>query len=191
MAAGLVLLAAAGSNPVAAQIAPTSPAMATVTVPPASAEPPPPPPLDSADMEVEEEEPGEAESLAEPEPAQEPAPQPAPPADYRADLFGEAHPETGADLPAAPLPPARADEPAPPAPMPAQAVTLPSASGLLDSASVQRAIDRLVALHFLASPADGQNPDTLVQAIKDFQTSIGISPTGTMDRDTVGRLTLP
>lgn len=164
--------------------------MAGVTVPLALPEPPPLPP-----------------ETAEPEPAELAAPAKPPPEDYRADLYDEAkpkaeeeadvwsEPESEADIPA-PLPQPNqaskpASEPSAPGPRPVQPVTLPSGSGLLDSATAQRAIDRLVALHFLASPADAQNPDTLVQAIKDFQASIGISPSGTMDRDTVGRLTLP
>jgi len=68
---------------------------------------------------------------------------------------------------------------------------LPSGSGLLDSATVQRMIERLVALHFLGNAESGENPDTLVQAIKDFQQSAGIGATGTLDRDTIGRLTTP
>ena len=195
-AAGILWLGVATSGQAAAQIAATSPAMATVTVPPASEEPPPPPPLESADAETVE---AEAEEAASDELAWPPEPGPVAPADYRADLFAEPQPETETDLPATPQPPTGvsnpanelASEPSAPGPRPAQTVTLPAGSGLLDSATAQRAIDRLVALHFLASPADAQNPDLLVQAIKDFQASIGISPSGTMDRDTVGRLTLP
>ena len=66
---------------------------------------------------------------------------------------------------------------------------LPAASGALDSATVKRIVDRLVALHFLASAADADNPEALDQAIRSFQTNIGISASGTLDRDTVGRLT--
>ena len=66
---------------------------------------------------------------------------------------------------------------------------LPAASGALDSATVKRIIDRLVALHFLASAGDADTPEALDQAIRSFQTNIGISASGTLDRDTVGRLT--
>ena len=71
------------------------------------------------------------------------------------------------------------------------AAALPAGSGALDSATVQRIVERLVALHFLASASDAQSADTLAQAIRDFQTSTGISPSGTLDRDTIGRLTTP
>lgn len=71
------------------------------------------------------------------------------------------------------------------------AAALPAGSGTLDSATVQRIIERLIALHFLASVSDAQSQDVVTQAIKDFQSSAGISPTGTLDRDTIGRLTTP
>jgi hypothetical protein len=71
------------------------------------------------------------------------------------------------------------------------AAALPSGSGVLDSATVQRIVDRLVAMHFLYAAADAQDADALTQAIRDFQESAGISPTGTLDRDTIGRLTTP
>ncbi len=172
-------------SPAAAQIAATSPAMAAVTVPPVSEEPPPPPPapLESADAEYDEAGSDELEWPADLGPAA--------PANYRADLFAEAQPELETDLPAPLQLPAGTTGPAASPPRTAAPVTLPAGSGLLDSATAQRAIDRLVALHFLASPADAQNPEALGKAIRDFQASIGISPSGTMDRDTVGRLTLP
>ena len=72
---------------------------------------------------------------------------------------------------------------------PAVTAALPPGSGVLDSATVQRIVDRLLALHFLASAADAQDAEALAQAIRDFQSSIGISASGTLDRDTVGRLT--
>lgn len=76
--------------------------------------------------------------------------------------------------------------------MPAPAAAaLPAGSGVLDSATVQRIVERLVGLHFLANPADAQDPETLIDAIRAFQLSVGISPSGTFDRDTVGRLTTP
>ncbi|KUR70313.1 hypothetical protein AQZ52_15815 [Novosphingobium fuchskuhlense] len=71
------------------------------------------------------------------------------------------------------------------------ATALPAGSGVLDSATVQRIVDRLVSLHFLANAADAQDPDLLTQAIREFQANAGISPSGTLDRDTVGRLTTP
>lgn len=80
---------------------------------------------------------------------------------------------------------------APPQQVQPLAAALPAGSGVLDSATIQRIVDRLVALHFLSGVADAQNPEAVAQAIKDFQTSAGISPTGTLDRDTVGRLTTP
>ena len=76
----------------------------------------------------------------------------------------------------------------PPSPLP-ELSALPAASGALDSATVKRIVDRLVALHFLASVADAENPEALDLAIRSFQTNIGISASGTLDRDTVGRLT--
>ena len=85
----------------------------------------------------------------------------------------------------APQAPAASAPPIPPA------AALPAGSGVLDSATVQRIVDRLVSLHILASAADAQDPDRLTAAIRDFQTSAGISPTGIFDRDTVGRLTSP
>jgi hypothetical protein len=94
----------------------------------------------------------------------------------------------------APLPldalPAPSPAPALPAPPPA-AAALPAGSGVLDSATIQRIVDRLVGLHFLANAADAQDPDLLTQAIREFQSNAGISPSGTLDRDTVGRLTTP
>jgi hypothetical protein len=80
--------------------------------------------------------------------------------------------------------------PALPAPPPA-AAALPAGSGLLDSATIQRIIDKLVGLHFLANAADAQDPDLLTQAIREFQSNAGMSPSGTLDRDTVGRLATP
>jgi hypothetical protein len=76
-------------------------------------------------------------------------------------------------------------------PAPQAAAALPAGSGTLDSATVQRIVDRLVALHFLSSAMDAQNPELIAQAIRDFQLSAGISPTATLDRDTIGRLTTP
>jgi Putative peptidoglycan binding domain len=74
---------------------------------------------------------------------------------------------------------------------PQVAAALPAGSGTLDSATVQRIVDRLVALHLLASAADAQNADAMVQAIKQFQTSSGITPSGALDRDTLGLLLTP
>ena len=71
------------------------------------------------------------------------------------------------------------------------AAALPAGSGVLDSATVQRIVDRLVAMHFLYAAADAQDSEVMAQAIRDFQESAGISPTGTLDRDTIGRLTTP
>lgn len=160
--------------------------MAAVTAPPASAEPLPPPPLDTSGPAADEPEPEEPAIAI---PAQPP------PANYRADLFDEPPPETQANRPA-PSPPADQTDTtggarSSSAPHIAPPATLPAGSGTLDSATTQRIIDRLVELHFLNSAADAQNPDAVVLAIRDFQASIGISPSGTMDRDTVGRLTLP
>jgi hypothetical protein len=98
-----------------------------------------------------------------------------------------------------PLLPGDSTIPPVPAPLPTTlaaappplAAALPAGSGVLDSATVQRIVDRLVQLHFLASAADAQDPDTLTEAIREFQINAGISPTGTLDRDTVGRLTTP
>ncbi|WP_298191355.1 peptidoglycan-binding domain-containing protein [Novosphingobium sp.] len=90
------------------------------------------------------------------------------------------------DLVPAPPPAPTASSSPPPA-----AAALPAGSGVLDSATVQRIVDRLVSLHFLANAADAQDPDLLTQAIREFQSNAGISPSGTLDRDTVGRLTTP
>jgi hypothetical protein len=88
----------------------------------------------------------------------------------------------------APLPTTLAAAPQAAAPL---AAALPAGSGVLDSATVQRIVDRLVQLHFLASAADAQDPDALTEAIREFQVNAGISPSGTLDRDTIGRLTTP
>ena len=96
--------------------------------------------------------------------------------------------------PADAIPPAdKAEVPgaAPPPDAPPAAAALPAGAGVLDSATVQRIIDRLVSLNFLANAAEAQDPDRLTAAIRDFQSSAGISPSGTFDRDTVGRLTTP
>ncbi len=82
---------------------------------------------------------------------------------------------------------------APPSPAPApqtnaSAIALPAGSGSLDSTTVQRIVDRLVGQHFLTSAADAQDPALFTEAIKAFQASVGISPTGMLDRDTIGRL---
>ncbi|WP_292929563.1 peptidoglycan-binding domain-containing protein [Novosphingobium sp. PASSN1] len=74
---------------------------------------------------------------------------------------------------------------------PPAATALPAGAGVLDSATVQRIVDRLVSLNFLANAVEAQDPDRLTAAIRDFQSSAGISPSGTFDRDTVGRLTTP
>lgn len=79
----------------------------------------------------------------------------------------------------------------PPADTPPAAAALPAGAGVLDSATVQRIVDRLISLNFLANAAEAQDPDRLTAAIRDFQSSAGISPSGTFDRDTVGRLTTP
>ena len=141
-----------------------------------------------------------------PQPEPQPAPQPAAPAPHDADANGgwpaplpdapaAAVPGIEGDVPDAPPPAMHRPDPDPPSPAapvttPA-AAALPAGSGALDSATVQRIVERLVALHFLASTADAQNPDTMAQAIRDFQSSTGISPSGTLDRDTIGRLTTP
>lgn len=117
--------------------------------------------------------------------------EPTPLDDHSALLNQEPPPPPFSTIPLPSVPQSgETDAPSSP-PLSAPLSALPGGSGLLDSATVQRMIDRLVALHFLASAADGQNPDTLVQAIRDFQSSAGISPTGTLDRDTIGRLTTP
>jgi len=98
-------------------------------------------------------------------------------------------PDDPADAPIAQTdPPARIASP-PAQPPPTLTAALPPGASVLDSATVQRIADRLLELHFLPSAADAQNPDAMAQAIRDFQTSVGISPSGTLDRDTVGRLT--
>jgi len=145
-----------------------------------------------------------------PEPSQQsgqqPEPQPAAPAPHDADSNG-GWPAPLPDAPAAAVPGLEGDvpdalpaathrqDPAIPAPVTTPAATpaaaLPAGSGALDSATLQRIVERLVALHFLASTADAQNPDTMAQAIRDFQSGTGISPSGTLDRDTIGRLTTP
>ncbi len=101
------------------------------------------------------------------------------------DMSKDGH--AASDTPAAPEDGATAPA-APPAP---SAAALPAGSGVLDSATVQRIVERLVALHFLGNAADAHDPETLIDALRAFQTSSGISPTGTLDRDTIGRLTTP
>jgi peptidoglycan hydrolase-like protein with peptidoglycan-binding domain len=112
----------------------------------------------------------------------EPAPDEPPPAELPPPPEGSPVPDA---LPVAVPPPAGSPQASP------DAAALPAGSGVLDSATVQRIVDRLVSLHFLANAADAQDPDTLTQAIREFQANAGISPSGTLDRDTVGRLTTP
>jgi len=104
------------------------------------------------------------------------------------DEPSDAPPPEAPDMASPPL--ARETDTAAP-PLAPQAAALPAGSGALDSATVQRIVDRLVALHYLTNAAEAQNPDAMVQAIKDFQSGAGISPSGTLDRDTIGRLTTP
>lgn len=68
------------------------------------------------------------------------------------------------------------------------AIPQPAGAGSLDSATIQRITDKLVGLRFLSSAADAQDPGLFADAVKAFQSSVGISPTGTLDRDTIGRL---
>ena len=152
--------------PASAQTTPTSPAMATAAA--------------TATAGGQD---GEAEPEIEAKPEGEEAASEVDPGGFPADP---------ADIPD--LPPASRATPPPgnsnstPTPRP-DLSALPAASGALDSATVKRIIDRLVALHFLASAANADNPEALDQAIRSFQANIGISASGTLDRDTVGRLT--
>jgi len=84
--------------------------------------------------------------------------------------------------------PSRSDATAPAPQTSASAIAQPAGAGALDSTTVQRIVDRLVGQRFLASAADAQDPALFAEAIKGFQSSVGISPSGTLDRDTIGRL---
>jgi hypothetical protein len=177
--AALAFLLLQTAPQVRAQTSATSPAMNAMTSPPEDAAEVPDPAPDPA---------AETDAVTAVAPAAVPAPSPrngpATVPGIEDDLpdAGDANaPGTTNHRRAAPAPP-------PTAPI---AAALPSGSGALDSATVQRIVERLVGLHLLASTADAQNPETFVQAIKDFQTSAGISPSGTLDRDTIGRLTTP
>ncbi|MFM9937549.1 MAG: peptidoglycan-binding domain-containing protein [Novosphingobium sp.] len=187
-AALAVVLAASGAAPPPS--AATSPAMGELTEVQPADEP----------TTAAENTPSEAVT-SEPEPPADPEPEPDPEADPQpmagSDVGGFSRDEGDAAAPSvaqgrisAPLAPPKSRQPAVTAAA-AAAAALPAGSGTLDSATVQRIIERLIALHFLASAADAQSQDVVTLAIKDFQSSAGISPTGTLDRDTIGRLTTP
>lgn len=81
-----------------------------------------------------------------------------------------------------PLPRPTSDTP------PASQPTLPSAAGPIDPTTTQRIIARLVQLHWLNSATDAQDAGQLTAAIKAYQGSVGIPPTGLLDGDTIGML---
>ena len=193
----LLLIAATGAA--FAQSAATSPALSAFAAP--ADAPPDSAPVDHgpfadanadeplADASETDQDPAREQSQAEP-----PAEDATSAADDGAAVGGFPPDESGPPLPpAAPAHQPRGEtisrEGAPPSP--ALPAALTAGSGTLDSATAQRITERLVALHFLPGAADAQNPDTLTQAIRDFQTSAGMPPTGMLDRDTIGRLTTP
>lgn len=73
---------------------------------------------------------------------------------------------------------------------PTQAVPEPATqgNGTFDSGTMRRIAERLVSLNLLAHADDAQDSALLAEAIRTFQSNSGIAPTGTLDRDTVGRL---
>jgi hypothetical protein len=193
----VLLIAAAGAA--FAQSAATSPALSAFAAP--TDAPPDGAPVDHGpfadanaggppvDASETDQGPAREPSTAEPPSADTPAEDAASAADDGAAVGGFPPDERGPPLPPPNIVQQPQSEPSQPQPAPPAALT--AGSGTLDSATGQRITERLVALHFLPAAADAQNPDTLTQAIRDFQTSAGISPTGMLDRDTIGRLTTP
>lgn len=64
-----------------------------------------------------------------------------------------------------------------------------SLSGSLDQSTLERVRQRLRNLNLLANADDSENG--LTEAIRRFQTSIRMPETGSLDRDTLGRLLVP
>ncbi|WP_225206590.1 peptidoglycan-binding domain-containing protein [Novosphingobium huizhouense] len=81
-----------------------------------------------------------------------------------------------------------ASAPAPAAAGPAPADLALSGQPQTDSATMRRIAMKLVALGFLGRADDADDPAVLSDAVRAYQSASGIAPTGTLDRDTIGRL---
>ena len=64
---------------------------------------------------------------------------------------------------------------------PAPAFARPKHDAPLDAAIAALVVERLVALHLLDTPADAQNPARAAEAIRGFQSGLGLKPTGVLD----------
>lgn len=92
-----------------------------------------------------------------------------------------------------PPPPRPQTRPAPPASVASvapssSAIALPAGSGTVDATTGRQVIERLVQLHFLNSAADAQDPALFAEAVRAYQSSVGIAATGVLDLPTIGRL---
>ena len=68
---------------------------------------------------------------------------------------------------------------------PAPAFARPKREAALDPAIAALVVDRLVALHLLDKPADAQDAAKAAEAIKGFQSGLGLKPTGVLDHKTL------
>jgi hypothetical protein len=75
---------------------------------------------------------------------------------------------------------------APPAPVFAR----PKHDAPLDPTIAQQVIARLVQLHLLDSAADAQDARKAADAVRGFQASAGLKPTGVLDRKTLALMAL-
>ena len=66
--------------------------------------------------------------------------------------------------------------------------TIAAGQAQTDSATMRRIAMKLVALGFLGRADDADDPAVLSDAVRAYQGASGIAPTGTLDRDTIGRL---
>lgn len=121
-----------------------------------------------------------------------PAPDRAPTSDTASVAFDAGNPAEegpGVDLPpAATIPPAAHAHTLPPATEARSDPAINPAGANVDSATMRRIAERLVMLNLLARADDAQDPALLAEALRAFQSASGIAPTGTLDRDTIGRL---
>lgn len=65
------------------------------------------------------------------------------------------------------------------------AFVLPKHDGPLDPTIVRLVVARLVQLHLLDNPAEAQDVAKATEAIRGFQSGVGLKPTGVLDRRTL------
>lgn len=73
---------------------------------------------------------------------------------------------------------------------PAPAFVQPRHDAPLDPPVAALVVARLVQLHLLDTPADAQDAARAAEAVRAFQTSVGLKPTGLLDRKTLALMAL-